>query len=418
MQRSLSESQLYTILESMKLINSTLDLDELLPIIMREITVNLKADRSTLYIVDDDKQEIWSKIAQGNTKIEIRQKIGKGVSGYVAKTGENINVKNAYQDARFNPEFDKKTGYRTKSILCLPVFDKAKKIIGVLQILNKKNGEFTIEDETFASVFSDYIALAIQNAQLYQEALERKKLQNEISVASEIQKLLLPESLPKYQNYEFYAFHQPSRQIGGDYYDFFVHPNFLSLILADVAGKGIPAALLMANLQATTRNLIEKYPSNLDLIKAINKQLFSVTTPDKYATLVWGNLDTKRHILKYINAGNIPPLHFAREGKKIYHTKLSNGGIPVGMLPEFEFTEGTINFNSTDIVLICSDGITEAQDQAGNMFEESRLVGIVQENFQKDTHHIGKEIIKQVREFSQDGIYEDDITLILLRRKY
>ena len=183
MKKLLSQSQLHTLLESTKLINSTLDLDKLLNLIMNEITTNLDADRSTLYIVDDTKREIWSKIAQGDKKLEIRQPIGKGISGYIAETGEVINIENAYQDPRFNPDVDKKSGYHTESILCMPVRDKNKKIIAVLQILNKKKGCFTKEDELFISVFSDYIALAIQNAQLYQEALERKKLEDEMAIA-------------------------------------------------------------------------------------------------------------------------------------------------------------------------------------------------------------------------------------------
>ena len=143
MEFQLTESQLYTLLNSMRLINSTLDLDELLAIIMNEVTENLEADRSTLYLVDEDKNEIWSKIAQGDNKLIIRQAIGKGISGYVAKSGEILNIEDAYQDQRFNPQVDKKSGYRTKSILCMPVRDKSGKILAVLQALNKNTGRLT-----------------------------------------------------------------------------------------------------------------------------------------------------------------------------------------------------------------------------------------------------------------------------------
>ena len=286
MKKLLSQSQLHTLLESTKLINSTLDLDKLLNLIMNEITTNLDADRSTLYIVDDTKREIWSKIAQGDKKLEIRQPIGKGISGYIAETGEVINIENAYQDPRFNPDVDKKSGYHTESILCMPVRDKNKKIIAVLQILNKKKGCFTKEDELFISVFSDYIALAIQNAQLYQEALERKKLEDEMAIAGEIQKMLLPDSAPQYKNFGIYSFHRSSRRVGGDYYDFFDRDGHLSFILADVSGKGIPAALLMANLQATTQNALLGQHTNTEIVERINQHLFSITPSDKYATMV------------------------------------------------------------------------------------------------------------------------------------
>jgi len=417
MKKTLSENQLYTLLESMRLINSTLDLDELLEIIMKEITDNLNADRGTLYVVDHHKKEIWSKIAQGDIKLEIRQKIGQGISGYVAKTGKSLNIKEAYSDSRFNPEVDKKSGYRTQSILCVPVFDKVNQVIAVLQILNKNNGHFTQKDLTFTTVFADYISLAIQNAQLYQEALERKRLENEIAVASEIQKMLLPSHLPRFDDYEIFAFQQPSRYIGGDYYDFFPDTNHLFFILADVAGKGTPAALLMANLQATFHNLVGKSRNNTDLISLINKHLYSVTPPDKYATLVWGELDTQHHQLNYVIAGHLPPLHFKPTGKSIEVTELSPSSIPVGLLPKFDFQEGSIQLGPSELLLFCSDGITEAQNKKNEMFETPRLINIVKRNINRQVDQIGNNILRKVREFADGGVYEDDITLLMIRRK-
>jgi sigma-B regulation protein RsbU (phosphoserine phosphatase) len=417
MKRTLSEAQLYTLLESMKLINSTLDLDRLLSIIMQEITINLDADRGTLYIVDETSQEIWSKIAQGDKKLEIRQPIGKGISGYVAKTAETINIPDAYQDSRFNQEVDKKSGYKTKSILCIPVLDKTGKVIAVLQILNKKTGRFNKKDQNFASVFADYISLAIQNAQLYQDALERKKLENEIEVAGEIQKMLIPASPPQVDNYELFAFHHPSKFIGGDYYDFFLRPDSLSIIVADVSGKGIPAAMLMANLQATVHNLFSKNQSNKQIVSLINKHLYSVTTPDKYATLVWGSIGLIDHVFHYITAGHIPPLLFSKNGKSIQAAELPQASIPVGMIPEFDFEEGTAQLHPNDLLLICSDGITEAHNKNEEMFESKRLKQIVMKNYHQPLNTIGNEIIQQVKIFTRGGSYEDDISLLMIRRK-
>ncbi len=416
MKKTLSEAQLSTLLESMKLINSTLDLDELLTIVMREITEKLKADRGTLYIVDEQNNEIWSKIAQGDRQLEIRQPIGKGISGHVAQTGEVINISDAYQDRRFNPDFDKKSGYRTRSVLCMPVLDKTDRIIAVLQILNKKNGRFTAKDEVFTSVFSDYIALAIQNAQLYQEALERKKLEDEITVAGEIQKMLLPSCLPRLDEYEIYVFHHPSRHIGGDYYDFFPVENSLKFILADVSGKGTPAALLMANMQATIHSLVAKCTSNLDLVNSFNRYLFSITASDKYATMVWGDLILDSNEFKYIVAGHIPPLLFTHHPKKIEVSQLPLGSIPVGFLQEFDFQEGSLRLKPADLLLICSDGVTEAQNKQEEMFETDRLKEIVINNYAKDLTTIGTEIISQVNAFAKNGAYDDDITLLMIRR--
>lgn len=416
MKRSLTEKQLHALLDSMKLINSTLDLDSLLTVIINEITQNLEAERSSLFIVDKEKNEIWSKIAEGAEKFEIRQPIGKGISGQVARTGEAINIKDAYQDSRFNPAFDKKTGYRTKSILCMPVRDKTGETIAVVQALNKKRGHFGKEDETFLSVFSEYIALTIQNARLYQEALERKKLEGEISLAGEIQRLLLPQEVPQINGYRVFAHHHPSRQIGGDYYDFFRKPNRLCFVIADVVGKGVPAALLMANLQATAHQLSFTKKSAREIVCAINRHLCAVTAADKYVTMVWGTIDLTHHRLKYVNGGHLFPLHFQQKNGRITTTELQSEGIPVGFMSNFEFEEGETDLSENDLLLLCSDGITEAQDEKGEMFETDRVIQIVKKNFHQNVAEIGSEIIRQVHDFSKEGIYEDDTTLLLFRR--
>lgn len=417
MEKTLTETQLYTLLESMRLINSTLDLDELLTIIMKEITENLNAERSTLYIVDHEKKEIWSKIAQGDKKLIIRQAIGKGLSGHVAETGKALNIKDAYTDNRFNPEFDKKSGFRTRSVLCIPVFDMSDRVIAILQILNKRDGFFSREDQTFTSVFADYISLAIQNAQLYREALERKRLEDEIAVAGEIQKLLLPSQLPQITGYEVYSFQQPSRNIGGDYYDFFLSEENLFLILADVAGKGTPAALLMANLQATVHNLLGKCQNNQELVSMINNHLCSVTPIDKYATMVWGDLDLQTNEFHYINAGHMPPLLFKQNEQVIRVSELTASSIPVGVLPQEDFPQGSISLTPGELLVIYSDGITEAQNKRNQMFDEDRLINIVRRNMNKELDEIGNKIIDRVLKFASGGVYEDDITLLMIRRK-
>ncbi len=417
MKQTLNESQMKTLLESVKLINSTLDLDELLLVIMDEITRNLNADRGTLYIVDRSKNEIWSKVALGEKELVIRQPIGKGISGCVAETGEIMNIKDAYKEPRFNPDFDRKSGYRTRSILCMPVTDRTGEIIAVLQILNKKKDYFNKKDEIFTSVFADYISLAIQNAQLYREALERKKLENEIALAGEIQRLLLPASLPVLDQYELYAFHHPSRYIGGDYYDFFVKGSSLHLILADVSGKGTPAALLMASLQATVHNIMGNFQTNLEIVDIINRHLFSVTGPDRYATLVWGEIDMVDSRFDYVTAGHIPPFLFHRNQNQISAKELPVSNIPVGLFSDFQYQEGSVQMNSGDVLVICSDGITEVQNAHGDMFETYRLKKVVRENFDQNAEIIGQRIIDTVKIFMENGIYEDDMTLLVIRKK-
>jgi len=415
MEKTLTETQLYTLLESMRLINSTLDLDQLLSIIMKEITENLNAERGTLYIVDHGKNEIWSKIAQGDKKLVIRQAIGKGLSGHVAKTGKSLNIRDAYSDARFNPEFDKKSGFRTCSVLCIPVFDMNHRIIAILQILNKKNGFFTQEDQVFTSVFADYISLAIQNAQLYQEALERKRLENEIALAGEIQKMLLPSQSPQLADYDVYSFQQPSRHIGGDYYDFFLNEDNLFFILADVAGKGTPAALLMANLQATIRGQSLLNVSAKKCLEISNKLLYHSTDKRTFVSLFYGILDTHKHTLSYSNAGQNIPILFSIESESFL---LTTHGLALGLQENVSYRMEKVNINPGEMLIIYTDGISESMNEKMEEFGEERLLKIVEENKEISASKLIYKIIGAANEHSGNTSQSDDMTLVVVKRKF
>jgi len=164
------------LIEASRTVNSTIDLDELLKRILKAATDSLHADRGTLYLVDEAAGEIWSKIMQGKTIVEIRLPMGKGLAGYVAKTGETINITDAYKDPRFNPEIDKKSGYQTHTVLCMPMRDKEGKIVGVFQLLNKSGGIFTTEDEAFIDALSVHAAIALENARIAQQMVQSERL--------------------------------------------------------------------------------------------------------------------------------------------------------------------------------------------------------------------------------------------------
>jgi len=169
-------NKLNYLIEITKRVNSTIDIDELLKIILEIALEITNADRGTVYLVDEMTGELWSKVLQGDEIREIRLKIGQGIAGYVAQTGEVINLIDAYQDPRFNPEVDRKTGYRTKTMLCQPIKDKNDKIVGVFQLINKKDGIFTKRDEEMLSALSIHASIAIQNAKMAQELVNSERL--------------------------------------------------------------------------------------------------------------------------------------------------------------------------------------------------------------------------------------------------
>ncbi len=168
--------KLNMLIDAAKTINSSLDLDKLLDIILETAIKSVAVDRGTLYLVDELKGEIWSKALRGSEVIEIRLPLGKGLAGYVAKTGEIVNIPDAYNDPRFNPEVDKKSGYRTNNMLTMPMRNRDGKIIGVFQMLNKKGGPFTPQDEEFLNALSIHASVAIENARLAQEMVQSERL--------------------------------------------------------------------------------------------------------------------------------------------------------------------------------------------------------------------------------------------------
>lgn len=171
-----SFERLQKLIEASKNINSTLDLDKLLGLILDAATKSIDTDRGTLYLMDDIKKELWSKVLQGENMVEIRLPLGKGLAGFVAETGEIVNIPEAYNDPRFNPEVDKRTGYRTHNMLCMPMRNKDGVIIGVFQLLNKKGGPFGKEDEHFIDALSSHASVAIENARLAQEMVKSERL--------------------------------------------------------------------------------------------------------------------------------------------------------------------------------------------------------------------------------------------------
>lgn len=176
-----------SLLEASKIMNETLDQDKLLGIIMNLATKNLKADRSTLFLQDDEKEEIWSRILQGEQRFTIRLPLGKGLAGQVAKTGETINSRDAHKAPHFCEKMDELTGYHTQTVLCVPMRNRSKKIIGVLQVLNKKGPFFTEDDERFLLAMADHAALAIENTCLYKEAVERQHLVEQLRQAQKME---------------------------------------------------------------------------------------------------------------------------------------------------------------------------------------------------------------------------------------
>jgi len=414
-QRSATElSKLERLIEASKVLNSTLDLDKLLDIILETALKIVNGDRGTVYLIDHEAQELWSKALKGSEIVTIRLPIGKGIAGYVAATGDTLNITDAYLDPRFNPEIDRKSGYHTDTILCMPMKNKDGRIIGVFQLLNKKSGNFTHDDESFIAALSVHAALALENARLYEEEKALHRMREEVRLAAKIQRDLLPKSISQIAGYDIAGVSIAAQMVGGDLYDCIpIDACRAAICLGDVSGKGLPAALLMANVQATLR---AQTAANLPVPECIirsNKLLFQSTSSDKFITLFYAVLDAEHHRLTYCNAGHDHPILISGDKNIV---RLKTGGIVLGIMDPFPFVGDSVPLHRGDALVVYSDGVAEAMNARDEQFGEEHLVEVVRKNNHRTSRELIDAIIAAVKEHTGNHPQYDDMTLLVLKR--
>jgi sigma-B regulation protein RsbU (phosphoserine phosphatase) len=408
-------TQLSLLFEATRLLNSTLDLAELLELILKIARTELKADRGSVFLVDKPHQELWSIVASGLEHQEIRVPFGRGVAGRVAETGEIINVADAYSLPFFDRSFDQKFGYTTKSLLCLPIRHHNNEIVGVLQLLNQStHGRFTLEDQAFLTKLTGHMAMALENARLHREALEKQRMERDLAVARNIQRSLLPDAPPVVPGYEIAVINQMCYEVGGDYYDFLnLGPQTLLLVVADVEGKGVSSALVMSNLQATLRALVMHLHSLEVLAISLNEMIFNDTKSEKFLSIFLGLVDIRRGGLHYINAGHVPPILV--KGATGEYKLLEEGGTVIGLFPDAEYNRGSAKLDPGDVMVCCTDGILEANNTADDEYGTERLAAAVAAHRTKPAQAIVDAVMTEVNAFSVGGKNIDDKVLMVVK---
>ncbi len=406
-------SRLGSLVEASKALSSTLDLSELLGRILDVAKAHTGAERGTIFLVDETTNEIWSLIAHGLEKQEIRLPLGKGIAGHVAQTGDVVLIPDAYSDPRFNPDVDKRTGYRTRTILCVPIRNKAGKILAALQLLNKQDGAFSEADTDFLMTLSGHMGLALENAQLHQQLLEKERLEKELALARGIQRSLLPDTTPVLEGFDFALLNEPCYAVGGDYYDFLtLGPHTLLTVIADVEGKGVSSALVMSNLQATLRALVLHLHSLDEIAESLNRMILNDTRSEKYLSIFIGLFDVRRKGLHYINCGHVPPM-VVRPGSD--PIPLTEGGMVIGLFESARYQRGHIKLQRGDVILLCTDGITEAMNTFHEEYGMERVLRTAQSVADRSAAEIVHEINADVERFSRHGTHLDDKVLIAIK---
>ncbi len=275
-------------------------------------------------------------------------------------------------------------------------------------------GPFLPSDRRTLSLFANQAAIALENARLHLQALEKERLEREMQLASEIQRQILPKGAPTVPGFQLAGWNRPARQVGGDYYDLFpVQDGRLNLVVGDVSGKGMPAALMVSTLHSALRLLLDQAPFGPSLLERLNRHIVESSAANKFITMLLAELSPATGVLHYMNAGHNPAILLRRDGS---YEELKAGGLPLGLMPEARYQSRAITMEPGDVLCLYSDGITEATAPDDEEFGMERLVDLLRRGRDLPLVDLMEEIPRAVGEFSQGSPQGDDQTVVLLRR--
>ena len=411
-------ANLRKVLALTSVLNSTLKLNELLALIMKTSSEVMRSEVASLLLIDEASQELVFRVALGGKGADLeekfRVKMGEGIAGSVAASGKPEIVNAPQKDPRFAKRFDDSTGFVTRAILCVPM--KAKeKIIGVLQAINPLHREgFDQEDLELFETFADQAAIAIENAQLHGEIVKQEKAKQALKIAHEIQQNFLPDLTSHRYGVDLCALTLPAFDVGGDLYDVIaLDGDRIGIVLGDVSGKGVPAALYMVRAMSEYRFLAPKAKDPAELLTALNQRL-SVNSPfGMFLTMICLLVDKHTNTIQYSSAGHLPILlRKAAEGSLPEILKGTQSP-PLGLMPDTSFFLNTAHLESGDALFLYTDGVVEARNKNGKEYTIERLAECVKKEADSATLY-SERIFEDVRKFTTGADQHDDITALTL----
>lgn len=397
-------------------ISSTMALDKIVDLIVQKCVKHFRVEQAAVMLLEEktDEKQFHTMIRKADSStLKIPYHFDTQLTGWMLQNQKPLIINDFSNDDRFKSTTEENDPIR--SLLSVPMFLKGR-MIGSLTCFNKKTKErFTVDDQRLLSIIAAQSVQVIENARLYEKEQTLFRMQEEFRLASEIQYGLLPKSAPRMKGYDITGVSYPARVVGGDYYDFIpIDKNRLAVCVGDISGKGLPAALLMANLQATIRGQTLLNPRPKDCLQRSNKLLYQSTDPKKFATLFYGILDTEKNQFFYSNAGQNKPILFSENKRS---KSLETAGIALSFMENFSYEEGSIVFNPGDVLLIYTDGITEAMNASDEEFGEKKLTELVKTDIDLSANELTKKIVASVKQHAGDRDQSDDFTLVIIKRQ-
>lgn len=305
------------------------------------------------------------------------------------------------------------SGTMKGSLIGVPLISSKLGTIGILYAHKNSTYGFSDEEDFMLKTFANHAVVAIENARYFKESLKKREFEKELVVAKKIQDRMLPAALPAILNIEIAALNLPCKEIGGDYYDLIkLDEHKLGIAIADVSGKGIPASLIMSNLQACLRILSRENLSVHEIVSKINDIIYENTDDYQYITFFYGVIDIINKKFTYCNAGHNPPILLHQDGTEIL---LKDGGLILGWMEKTAYTEKEIEIRPGDQIILYTDGVVESMNSAEEEFDEWRLKQIIKENKEHPPQKIIDAIVRGIKSHIADSPQIDDLTLVALR---
>lgn len=412
------ETKLKAILEITKVLSGSLSLDQVLDKTLEGLfRIFHQADEGFIMLREEEKKKLVVKATKTRRKTDADDQVHVSMTivRKALETSEGILSANALEDSRFRAS-ESLSSLRIRSMICAPLVSKELGPLGVIQITtNDVGAQFRNEDLDLLISVAMQAALAVENAYLYHQALKQRDLERDLEFATQVQLGFLPHARPKLPGYEFADYYEPAQRVGGDYFDYIQLSNGrIAVALADVAGKGVPAALLMARLYSTVRYHLVSQPDAAAAMTSLNAEISVSGLGHRFITCLIMVVDPQAHQLTLVNAGHLSPLRRDAFGK-VDPIGAVESGMPLGIVPDQKFQQTKYDLNPGECWLVFTDGVTEAMRSAKEIYGNKRLTDFFAKAPPKIDDSV-KAVVEDVEAFIEGRPQSDDICLVGFQR--
>jgi len=413
--------KLRLLLDITKKISRSLDLEEVLNLVMETLGSLIPYDAAGIYIIDKTSSakfitqslppQIFRTEAVRGYDIEdlteLGLKMGEGIIGHVALTGEPVISPDVRRDPRYVNAREE-----TRSEMVAPIITNDE-VIGVFDLENDQLNAYTDDDLQVLLLLASQVAIIVEKVMLHEQLIAKKRLEGQLEVARQVQLQLLPPRDPQLEGFDISAYNYPTEEVSGDYYDWVrIYDDQIGLVVADVSGKGVPAALLMAFLRASLRAAIHiGYAPHISMAK-VNYLLWESIERNQFVTAFYSVLDASNRTLAYTNAGHNPPLLLNADGQARF---IERGGLPLGMFKDTRYYEYYLPIESGQTLVIYTDGVTEATNTSDEEYGRERLERAARAGQHLSAKELIKFIHKDVLAWTDGQGANDDITFVIIK---